>query len=650
MAYTQLIELLEQSARSENGITHILGESKDKHISYKELYTRALSLLGYFQEVRRMEVGQEIILLVNHNERFLDAFWACVLGGLVPVPLATGISDSHHEKIVKVFQKLKHPLIYSSRDEMARFNDYLDKSENHELKQRTTNSSIVVEDIIGGFGEGTPVERKADDLAFIQFSSGSTGVPKGVMLSHQNLLCNIAAITKASHFTPDDRTMGWMPLTHDLGLIGFHLVPLASSAHQLLMSTELFVRRPMLWMQKCAQHNITITGSPNFGYKHFLKYFSAEALQGNSLHRMRLILNGAEPISAPLCRSFMSQLASYGLPENSMFPVYGLAEASLAVTFPIPGSSLATVHVDRNNLGLGSTINFTESDSALELVKVGQPVDNCELSIVDAQSQAVPESTIGKLKIRGGNVTRGYYNDPETTEKTIQNEWLDTGDLGFIHEGSLIIAGRSKDVIFLNGQNLYPHDIESLLDQTDTMEIGKVAVTGVIDSQKMTEEPAVFVSFKGKPEEFIPLYKTIRGHLSAYMGLEVDKILPVTSIPKTTSGKIQRFLLADQYHRGDYVEIEQTIYQMLQGQDNESSGTLDQIEITLLDICKEFITEQISTTDNLFELGTSSLVLTQIHDRIDTLWPNQLELTDYFDYPTIAELAQYLKEKQIQSV
>ncbi len=550
MVHTLLTDLLETSARSENGITYVIGENKEKFLPYSELQNRALILLGYFQ-AKKITPGQEMLILINKNELFIDVFWACILGGIIPVPLSTGISDNHSEKIARVYQKLKNPLIYTSRDELSRFEDFLNRHGYNSIIEAIPTSSIVVEEITEAHGKGIPHKSDPQQLALVQFSSGSTGEPKGVMLSHENLISNIHAIILGSNFTSKDRTFGWMPLTHDLGLVGFHLVPMASLANQMLMSTELFIRRPMLWMQKSAEHQVTVTCSPNFGLKHFLKYFKPEAIKDLDLSKIRLVLNGAEPISATLCREFMDCLASYGLNANSMFPVYGLAEASLAVSFPKPGDPLETISIERKTIDIGQKVLISSDRTSLELVKLGRPVKFCKLLITDAHGNKLPELTIGKLKISGQNVSKGYYEDQETSNAVIHDEWLDTGDLGFTHEGSLVLTGRSKDVIFLNGQNLYPHDLEHILDQTDELEIGKTAVTGVIDAQKMVEEPAVFVSYRGTLEGFIPLTKIIKGHLSAYLGLEVEKIFPVPSIPKTTSGKIQRFLLAERYHQGE---------------------------------------------------------------------------------------------------
>jgi acyl-CoA synthetase (AMP-forming)/AMP-acid ligase II len=231
------------------------------------------------------------------------------------------------------------------------------------------------------------VEHRAtpDDVAFIQFSSGSTSEPKGVILTHRNLTANIGAIAAGIGARPDDASLSWMPLTHDMGLIGFHLTPLFEGVDHWLMPTALFVRRPGLWPAKVSEHRVSVTCSPNFGYMHYLKSHDAAKVAQLDLSPVRIIFNGAEPIAADLCRDFLAALAPAGLAPNVMFPVYGLAEASLAVTFPAVGAPLAVETLARGALGPGDVVRAVDAsaDDAVELVRVGRPVSGCELRIAD---------------------------------------------------------------------------------------------------------------------------------------------------------------------------------------------------------------------------------------------------------------------------
>ncbi len=640
MIRNNLFQLLESSAQTSAGITFIKGEDKETVLSYRELLNRSLGLLHYLQS-KGLRAGDQLILLVNSNQRLIDAFWACIAGGIIPVPLSAGISQSHREKILMVLQQLSNPYLYLSADNLNKI-----KEAQQTLLIDLDSRAILTDEIISLDGQGVPHASQPQDLAFIQYSSGSTSTPKGVRLTHQNLLTNIEAIRNGAKMESSDRTLGWMPLTHDMGLIGFHMVPLAHGIDQYLMPTELFVRRPLLWMSKVSEKAITLTCSPNFGYKHFMGFFDSQKASNWDFSKVRLILNGAEPISAELCREFVNKLKPYGLKNSVMFPVYGLAEACLAVTFPRPGESMETQWVRRGSLSPESKVELTNeaSSDTLELVKLGFPVDFCTVQVNDNHHQPLPELTVGHVVISGNNVTSGYYNMPEATALAVNENGLDTGDLGYFHQGQLVICGRNKDIIFSNGQNYFPHDLEQIISGIERLELGKTAISPI--PRQQGEDIAVFVLHKGNLDDFLPLIGNIRKTLSQKSGLEVNTVLPVRQIPKTTSGKIQRYQLSQQYAAGSFSEVEQEINSLLEKSIGTSQGMANEIEQQLLDICNDLLSDKsIGINDNLFELGTNSLVLTQIHDRIDEIWPGLLELTDYFDYPTISELAEYLKSK-----
>jgi hypothetical protein len=306
-----------------------------------------------------------------------------------------------------------------------------------ELKSR----SFLVESITDISRPGKLYRPAPDDLAFIQFSSGSTSEPKGVMLTHGNLIANTQGSTAVDKFNDQDVTLSWMPLTHDMGLIGFYLMQFANRVHIHLMPTELFVRRPLLWLQVASKKRVTITCSPNFGYRHFLKVLGDRRLEGVDLSALRLMYNGAEPISVELCNEFMSTLAYTGLKRQAMYPVYGLAEASLAVTLPELGSDYRWVRVNRHKLAVGSAVEFNPADGrdALELMCVGRVVPNTELRIADELRAPLPNGIVGHILIRGPSVTRGYFGDPEATALAISADgWVDTG------HGSQQAGGRRR--------------------------------------------------------------------------------------------------------------------------------------------------------------------------------------------------------------
>src|SRR5450631_2843643 len=389
MNYTTLVDVLESNRGVDRAVTYVDGENSERRVPYGDVYARALGILYHLQAMGAQR-GDKMIVFLSSNEQFLDGFWAAVCGGITPVPLAVGISDEHRHKLLRVARKLGKPLLYTDAKNLERLQALAAQVGESALFGELKARSFLVESITDISRPGKLYRPAPDDLAFIQFSSGSTSEPKGVMLTHGNLIANTQGATAVDKFNDQDVTLSWMPLTHDMGLIGFYLMQFANRVHIHLMPTELFVRRPLLWLQVASKKRVTITCSPNFGYRHFLKVLGGRRLEGVDLSAIRLIYNGAEPISVELCNPFMSTLAYTGLKRQAMYPVYGLAEGSLAVTLPEPGSDYRWVRVDRHKLKVGARIELNPSNArdTLELMCVGRVVPNTEVRIATAARDA----------------------------------------------------------------------------------------------------------------------------------------------------------------------------------------------------------------------------------------------------------------------
>jgi acyl carrier protein len=267
--------------------------------------------------------------------------------------------------------------------------------------------------------------------------------------------------------------------------------------------------------------------------------------------------------------------------------------------------------------------------------------------IADHEGKALPDKTVGRVLIHGGNVTRGYYQDEQATRLAVSADgWVDTGDLGFMHEAGLVITGRLKDIIFVNGQNLYPQDIEALLAQHAGIDLGTAAVSAVRPQHADADEMLVFVLHRGSMEAFVPVVKDVRRHVNEQTGVVVDRVVPVSRIPKTTSGKIQRYLLAQEFQVGAFTQALAELNRLLAESSAPALPARTRIERELKEICDSFLKDKpLGVNDNIFVLGTSSLTLAQIYQRIEAIYPGQIEVTDFFDYPTIAELAGYLEKR-----
>jgi acyl-CoA synthetase (AMP-forming)/AMP-acid ligase II/acyl carrier protein len=602
-------------------------------------------LLGSLQ-ARGMQPGDELVIFSKSNEKFVVAFWAAVLGGIVPVPVAVGISDEHRLKLFRIVSQLERATLFTEKDLLERL---LDFSKQHELQDITEllQTRTVLMSEVGPASHGELFAATPDDSAFIQYSSGSTSDPKGVVLTHRNLCVNIRAIVEATGWNKEDQSLSWMPLTHDMGLIGYHFCVLGVGMNHAVMDTNVFVRRPLLWLSKASELRVTQLCSPNFGYKHFLKVFARKGVPDLDLSRVRLILNGAEPISWELCEEFLAALAPHGLKRTAMFPVYGLAEATVGVSLPEPGTEYSRITVDRHSLRVGDSYRAVDPDhaDAVSFVKVGSAIRDVEIRIVDDEDTILAEGVIGNIQLLGGSVTERVYGDVAASRELFPPDgWVRTGDCGVFVDEQLVITGRQKDIIIVNGQNYYPHDIEEIIARLDGMDLNKVVVAGATPKGGQTEELITFILYRHDLDDFVPIAGQVRDLIGEQTGLEVDTVIPVTRIPKTTSGKVQRAKLLESYFDGEFDKV----LEQLAPSDAIAPATDDDPLVAQLEmICREFAKDRkIGPDDNLFEVGVSSLTLTEIVMGIDEKYPGKLDISDLFDYPTLREIAALLVLRQ----
>jgi acyl-CoA synthetase (AMP-forming)/AMP-acid ligase II/acyl carrier protein len=641
--HNTMTELLAEARGKDRHIRFVDGEHDESTVTFSELWERSLALLGSLQE-RGMQAGDELVIFSKTNESFVIAFWAAMLGGIVPVPVAVGISDEHRFKLFRIIKQLKKGTLFTEQDLLERL---LEFSKQRELEDVTTileSRSVLMSDVSPG-DHGELATLAPDDPAFIQYSSGSTSDPKGVCLSHRNLCTNIRAIVEATQWMEDDQSLSWMPLTHDMGLIGYHLSVMAAGMNHAVMDTSLFVRRPLLWMSKTNELRATQLCSPNFGYKHFLKLFERKGLPDDTdLSCVKLILNGAEPISWELCEDFLTKLAPFGLKRSSMYPVYGLAEATVGVSLGNPGDEPSRITVDRHSLSIGEPyVEATPGEPhAVSFVRVGNAIRDVEIRIAGDDDAVLDDGKVGHIQLRGGSVTEQIYGDEEATGELFSKDgWLRTGDCGVFVDDQLVITGRQKDIIIVNGQNYYPHDLEEIVAEIDGLDLGKVVIAGATPTGRGTEELLAFILYRQDLEAFTGIADQVRDIIGEHVGLEVDHVIPVSRIPKTTSGKVQRAHLLRDYLDGKFANL---LSEMAPTVDANDEVDADPLVAELEVVCREFSKDRkIGPDDNLFEVGVSSLTLTEIVLAIDERYPGKLDISDLFDYPTLREVAAFLR-------
>jgi len=440
-----------------------------------------------------------------------------------------------------------------------------------------------------------------------------------------------------------------MPLTHDFGLIGFYLTMFVNLIHVHLMPTDLFVRRPVLWIQFASRVCASLLASPNFGYRHLLKALHTQPVEALDLSAVRLIYNGAEPISPALCREFLRYFRSAKLQETAMYPVYGLAEATLGVSFPEPGTAMRTIKLDRHRMGVGTAVEPPQdvTRDTVELVCEGTVVPYCELRVSDDDDTVLPEGHIGHLQIKGENVMSGYYADPAATAAAFTRDgWFRTGDLGVVFADELYICGRAKEIIILNGQNYYPHDIEAIAEKVPGVELGRVAAVGIPSQESASEQLALFVVNRQGIRNFSSTAARISFLVNQRTSLEVRFVVPIKHMPRTTSGKLQRLLLKESFLNGMFDRVLEELAAARAERLREEAARTN-MEHRLKGICEKVLQTAldgrcIDVHDNLFEIGVDSIALAQIHEEIDREHPGKIGLEDLALLPTIADLAQHL--------
>ncbi len=628
------------------GIRFINGAQEEEFISYGNLYKLSLNTLSLLQE-KGIKPNDELVIQIEDNKMLIVVFWACILGGIIPVPVSIGRNDEHKRKLFLIWEILNNPHLICSSELLSSLGEFALHEKLNDALEHLSVNHVDTAWVYETRSNGKIYNSKPADIAFIQFSSGSTGTPKGVVLTHENLIANVSAISAAAQYSKTDSLFSWMPLTHDMGMIGFHINPLFCGINHHIMPTSLFVRKPALWFDKVSEHAATILGCPNFGYSYILKYCGGKSQNWN-LGSVRILYNGAEPISTDLCNSFLDQMAVYGLQRKAVCPVYGLAEASLAVSISRLDQEIISHTYLREYLKIGDRVSKTNrKENSIDLVNVGSSIDNCTFKIVDQLYEPVADEVVGHVLIKGRNVTQGYYNNPQATQQATHKGWVDTGDLGFIQDGALYITGRAKDIVFVNGQNYYPHDIERVAEGVPGVELNKIVIGRTYDQEGHEEQIIAFVFYRGDLKKFVSIGNAIKALVNRKMGIEISEVLPVRNIPRTTSGKLQRYKLLQAYQAGQYQDLEKELQQYV-AQNNEREKTQlpsNEREKRISDIWSEILTiDHIGVHQSFFDLGGNSLKLAEMAMRLQKTFGVEMSLGTLYEMATIARIAESLED------
>jgi 1-acyl-sn-glycerol-3-phosphate acyltransferase len=496
--------------------------------------------------------GETVAIMLPTDRAYFVAFCAVVLAGAIAVPIypplrATRLEEHVRRHVGILDNAQAHVLIVPPQAKpLAR----VLQAQVASLRRVTT-----VEELASAQGVLQPPVIAADDVALLQYTSGSTGNPKGVTLSHANLLANIRAMANALAVSPEDVFVSWLPLYHDMGLIGAWLGSLHQGTPLVIFSPLAFLARPARWLDAIHRYRGTISGAPNFAYELCLRHVGGEHLKKLDLSSWRVAFNGAEPVSASTVERFCERFASAGFRREAMAPVYGLAENCVGLAFPPLGRGPVIDHIRRDDLARRGRAVPAEPDvsSPLRLVACGRPLPDNDIRIVDAAGHELPERHEGRLQFRGPSATRGYWRNPEATRRLLDGEWRDSGDLGYVADGDLYITSRAKDLIIRAGRNIHPADVEASVSAVDGVLRGRVAAFGDVDATTGTERLVVLAETRRRePAALDRMRGEISGVVADLVGGPPDEVVlaPPNTIPRTSSGKIRRLASRDLWRDG----------------------------------------------------------------------------------------------------
>jgi fatty-acyl-CoA synthase len=558
------------SGDTARGFVFIRPDGTERFCPFSEIHAEAVRRGAHFV-ARGLVKGDRVALVIPEGEEFVLSFLGAVMAGVVPVPLYPQLTfknvDAYHETVAHIVRASGSKLLLTTTTTRPFVEPVLGKVP-------CLTGIFTVDELAAPAPAPLNVTVNPEDLAFFQFTSGSTSRPKGVMVTHANLSANSYAfmVDGLGKDSAVDKGVSWLPLYHDMGLIGFVIGPLFTDIPVVFIPTASFVRAPRIWLDTIHKHRGTITYAPNFAYALVTKRIKDKDVAGMDLSCMRITGCGAEPIQAKTLRDFADKLAPVGFDPMSYLASYGMAEATLAIAFAPHGTGMKSDTVDPKSVQARDVKPAAAGGESQEIVSCGKPFPGHEVAIVDDDGVHLPERRTGQIITRGPSITPGYYQEAELTAAAFKDGWLHTGDLGYVADGEVFICGRLKDIIIIRGRNFYPQDIEWVVSELPGVRRGNVVAFGVHvnaggqpdvhgGAESIGGEEQLVVCAEAFQADAVGLTDAIKNAVTAEVGLSVYAvvIVPQAALPRTSSGKPQRRKTKQMYLDGAFVRPEPAV-------------------------------------------------------------------------------------------
>lgn len=529
--FATLNDALEAAARTSLGLTFVDAREQERTLSFHALQANARGVAAGLR-ARGVAPGERVALVLPTGVDFVESFFGVLRAGAVPVPLYPPMRLGRMEEYLQATSRMLE--VSSAR--MLVTDPTMRLLLGRAVKAARPALGCRVVDELRAVGGAADVQGAPEALALVQFSSGTTVDPKPVALTHAQVLAQCAAL-EALLPAPQGRAVcgvSWLPLYHDMGLIGCLLSAVFQPAHLVLLAPETFLSRPALWLRAIWRHRATVSPAPDFAFGLCLKRIRDEELENVDLSGWTYALNGAEPVSSEGLRRFVTRFARWGFRAESLMPVYGLSEASLAVTFPRRGVA-RRVRVDASHLAATGQV----MDGKRELVSVGSPVPGVELEVRGEDGELVSERAVGRLRVRAPFVMSGYLDQPEATALALKDGWLETGDLAFVDDGELFVCGRARDLVIIRGANHAPQTFEDCLVGVPGVRPGGAVAVGYVPEDG---EEALLLLVETGPQATPALAQVLTTLVAARTGVRPHRVelLAPGTLPRTSSGKLRR--------------------------------------------------------------------------------------------------------------
>ena len=542
--------LLESASRyPDRGFTFV-SEKGDSFMSFADLATHAARTSAALRR-HGLARGDRVALALPDTIEFVTSFLGCMHAGLIPVPmyppLRLGQLGHYLDHARHILQRAGASMMITAPP----IKNVLGSLVGDELRSITTVAALAIG------GDARPPENTTlDDVAFLQFTSGSTARPKGVTLTYGSLAANAKCIARGLKLSDDDVGCAWLPLYHDMGLIGFVLTPLYTGTPVVVMPPFIFLKQPAEWLRRMTRHRATISFAPNFGYGLCTSRLREKDMASLDLSNWRVAGCGAEPIQRKTLDAFAEHFAAAGFRRRAFLLAYGLAESTLAVSFSPVDEDPSYDEIDFRRLSEdGVAEGPVDGAASVALANCGRAFEEHAVAILDAGGEVLPDRSVGDIALRGRSLMKGYWRDPAATDEAMRNGWMLTGDRGFVVNGDLFICGRDKELIIVAGRNYHPADIEWVAAEVHGIRRGRLVAFGVtsLDGDGATSERVVICAeSKARGEVRDKIAAAVKARILDSLGLKVSDVvlLDRASLPRTSSGKLQRTQAREWYLAG----------------------------------------------------------------------------------------------------